>query len=479
MNSAIAAARYRHQREQHHLRHEQPGIWVLGKLGSLAGGGATIVVLHRATHAGDGRLLLTLFGLLAGIATFSALRTYDTVLTSDAARLTLPLPLDPANRWRSAVLSAALSSGLAAIVLVVVALLTAGWQWAIFASFWLPVAWSFGAGVACILSWSLSGGSIRWRALILLFVIFGAIMATVHLLTTSNRPLPPLMLLPDALIFGGLLLGPGAPFIGRAMIPIVQQVAIAPSRSFAAFPRLVDRIGRRLERYPDPAFAIIRKDLVTQSRDAFTLIRVVPIAGVLPLSLLLDHRLSDYGTESARIAFFAIALAFYGMMELRPSPFGGEGNRLMLALQSPIDAKTLFIGKTLGVLTIELPQAWLAVTIATIGTGGGPAAWAFAIVTTSVAVAGLGIILTAASVRDIDLERRVDDRTQAILVEHIPFGAWRMLGLGTTCLATAGSGAALLVLPSFGAFVLLVTFHAGCSIVMSLLAIQRLTKLRA
>ncbi|MGN6484861.1 MAG: hypothetical protein ACTHMX_10695, partial [Thermomicrobiales bacterium] len=68
-------------------------------MASLAGGVTAVFALHRAARAGENHLLLTLFGLLAGIAIIAAMRTWEATLTVDGARLVLPLPLDPASRW--------------------------------------------------------------------------------------------------------------------------------------------------------------------------------------------------------------------------------------------------------------------------------------------------------------------------------------------------------------------------------------------
>jgi hypothetical protein len=474
----LAAIRFRHRCEQRHLRQDRPGVWVLGKLASLAGGVAAAFALHRAGQIGESRVLLTLFGLLAGIAILAAMRAWETALTVDGARLVLPLPLDPASRWRATVLDAVLASGLPALAIVIATLLTVGWQWATVIVLWLPAAWIIGAGTACALSWSLIGGTVRWRAMTLILIVGAAIGASVRLFVTAPHPLPPLMFLPDALVLGGLAFGPGAAFIGRAMIPITQQVATAPPRTFAAFPHLTDRIADTLERYPIPALAIVRKDLLAQSRDAFTLLRIVPVAGVLPLAILAHSRIDGHGSDASRIAVIAIALAWYGMLEIRPSPFGGEGNRIMLALQAPIGTTALLGGKTLGMLAIEMPQVWLAVTIAIVGTSGSFATWGLAIVATGITVTSLIVVLTAASVWDIDLERRVDDRTQAVLAEHVPFGARRMLGLGLTGAVAAASAAILLLLPMPAAMLALVGLQATGATIMAHLAIRRLTALR-
>ncbi|MGN6030909.1 MAG: hypothetical protein ACTHQE_04520 [Thermomicrobiales bacterium] len=446
-------------------------------MASLAGGVTAVFALHRAARAGENHLLLTLLGLLAGIAIIAAMRTWEATLTVDGARLVLPLPLDPASRWRAAVLDAALASSLPSLAIVIATLLTVGWQWAAVVMLWLPVAWNAGTGLACAVSWSLTGGTILWRTLALILTATTAIGSSTYLFVTAPRPLPTLMFLPDALILGGLAFGPGAPFVGRAMIPIAQQVAIAPPRTFAAFPRLTNWIASRLERHPIPALAIVRKDLLAQSRDAFTLLRIVPIAGVLPLMLLLRSRLGKQEADASWIAVVSIALAYYGMLEIRPSPLGGEGNRILLALQAPIRASALLGGKTLGMLAIEIPQVWLAVTIAVIGTRDTFLAWGYAIATASITVVGLATMLTAASVWDIDLERRVDDRTQAVLVEHVPFGARRMLGLGLTGVFAGVSAAILLRLPMPAAGFALIGLHATGTGAMALLAVRRLTAL--
>lgn len=476
---AIAAVRYRHQCEQRHLRRNRPGIWAMGKLASLAGGTGAAFTLHHAANAGEHRLLLAVATLLAGIAILAALRTWDTSLTLDAARLMLPLPLDPASRWRSATLDAAIATGLPALALVIATALMAGWQWAMLAMLWLPAAWSLGTGFACALAWSLAGGFVRWRPLAAMTVMLAALGGMVHLFTIAVHPLPPLMVLPDALILGGLALGPGAAYIGRAMIPVAQQVATAPPRAFAAAPRLIARIAQWLNQQPTPAFAIASKDLIAHSRDAFVLLRLVPVAGVVPISILLHRRFGLGSADAGHIATIAVALAVYGLIELRPSPFGSEGNRLLLALHSPISVRDLFAGKVLGALAIELPQVWAAVTIAAVGLGTPPTTWALAILASGIAIPGLCVILTAASVRDIDLERRVDDRTQAILAEHVPFGVWRMLGLGLTGTIAAASGAILVFLPMPTALGALAILHGGLGWGTTCLAIRRLTALRA
>lgn len=478
MNHAVAATQFKHQRQQQHLRHEQPGVWVFGKLAVIAGGVFASITLKRAAEVGESQLLLTLIAMMGGVAALSAFRIYEATLTSDAARLMLPLPLDPATRWRAVIANAALSSSFPALALIAATLLSAGWQWAVIVLFWIPVTWSIGAAISCTLSWSLGGGTIRWRVLVLLLLVLAAIGAAVALLVTTPNPLAPLTLLPDAVIIGGLSLGPGASFIGRIMIPISQQSALAPPKTFAAFPRLTARIAGWLEKRPSPVLAIVRKDVITQSRDAFSLLRIVMVAAAFPASLLLARRL-DSTPDAARIATIAIAIAFYALLELRPSPFGGEGNRLMLAMQSPIAMRPLLAGKVLGILVIELPQSWIVVSIASIGASSSLATWATAFAITNIAVIGIATAHTAASVWDIDLERRVEDRTQALLVEHVPIGARRMLTLGLTALIAAGSIISLLVLPLIAAIMVLIIGGYGYSAAMSILAIHRLTAIQA
>ena len=199
--------------------------------------------------------------------------------------------------------------------------------------------------------------------------------------------------------------------------------------------------------------------------------------GSLPLAIVLHSRFSTI-PASAGIAILAIALTCYGLVELSPSPFGGEGNRLLLAMQTDVPATSLLSGKILGLLLFNLLQAWAIVTIVSIGTGAELSTWFVALALTTVTVGGLCIALTGISTSDIDLERRVEDRTEALLAEHVPIGIMRMLGLGITGLTAACSIAILLRTSPGIALPLLCLLHAGFAIVMWQFARHRLTMIR-
>lgn len=468
---------YRVRREHHHRRTEHPLLWAVGWLATIASGLGSFVILKRAEDHGS--LLPAIFSLLGGIMALSALHVLGSGLSVETGRLLLPLPLTPASCWRLMMIDALLVTGKPALTILIAATMATSWQWVLVLACWIPVACTMGTAIACAFSWIHSGVRIRWRALIVLAGAILAAGASLWMLVTAPRQLPPLMLLPDAFIFIGLSLGPGASFVGRVVQPILRQVATTPPATFALVPRLTTQLAGILERQTHPGFAIARKDLLTHSRDAFILIRVAMIVGVLPLAILLKPHFGASIPSAAWIPALVIILTCYGMVELSPSPFGSEGNRLLLALQTDIASSSLLFGKVLGMLLFNLPQTWAAVTIVSIGTGAGLPTWMFAIASASIAVTGLCTILTCASSSDIDLDRRIDDRTSALLAEHMPIGACRMLGLGLTGAIAISSIAILIRTPPTMALPLLCLLHAGCAALAWRIGLRILDKHRS
>lgn len=203
-----------------------------------------------------------------------------------------------------------------------------------------------------------------------------------------------------------------------------------------------------LSRYRRPWAAIALKELRTQARDIFLVLRFALVAGSIPLYAATHELLPLREVEAASlIPVYALLLGIYSVIETTPSPFGGEGNRLSLALLCPVSSRSLIAGKALAINAPLLLQTWVVVLLLSVWNGATPVAILWTSIAASLAAATIGMIITCLSIRDIDLSTIVEGTSQALLVEHVPNRPMRLLIIAVALMLALGAGVIILMLP--------------------------------
>lgn len=399
------------------------------------------------------RLWLLMGGSWLGIALLAALTTLQTAMARQEIGLMLPLPLDTTARWRLVLWRAASSFGMltaGGALAVAAALMRFGLDWAITWVLWLPASVCLGVLLPLFVTWLLNGGHPRRRAML---VTVGALAALGTMIAlTARQPerssLPPLALIPDALLITGATAGFGARWLGRWYLRLAQTLVTAPRRARDYLGPLSRTLGSLLARWRAPWAAIALKELRVQARDVFVLLRIAVMLGALPLFIAVEPQLPAWaGGASTLPAAFALVLAVYAAIETTPSPLGGEGNRLTLALLHGVPPRDLIAGKALAVTAPLVAQMWIMAGLVAAWSDAPPLPVTAALLTATIAVASIGTVLTCLSAGDIDLQQPVESATQALLVEHVPASPRRVATLGVTLALAAGAAGAILTLP--------------------------------
>ncbi|HEU0164662.1 MAG TPA: hypothetical protein VFQ54_06410 [Thermomicrobiales bacterium] len=480
-----------HRRTRRNLRRGHPLVLGLGLLLQVVAGAVSwMLVSHALTIAARGdadaaerRLYLIIFGALTGIVALTAIGMLGTALGKEQIALLLPMPLDPATRWRMMLTQNLLTIvSPVAVVGTTIALARAGWSWAVVFLLWLPAAVAIGILLALTLAWAFGGERLHVRQVAIgLGVWLGIDLVAFALLRNADfsRFPTPLLFIPDALLIATISFGPGAPILGRWYVGIARQMYATQSRSFRPLNPVIAWIGRRLAHRASPAVAVIVKEMRTQTRDPFVLLRLAIVAAAIPLAALLDGRLAAFlGTSDPDriVPVLVIALIAYGMVEITPSPFGSEGNRLTIALLTQASPRSLIAGKATALVVPNLIEATAIFALLAWWHGISIGSTLVAFVAIAIAVTGCCVLLTELSAWDSDLTRRVDDRSQAILVEHMPIGARRMLALGVTLAAATGSALLIATQPCPLALPLLLAAHTITCILIGSRATRRLAR---
>ncbi len=399
------------------------------------------------------RLWLLMGGSWLGVALLAALTTLQTAMARQEIGLMLPLPLDSTARWRLVLWRAASSFGLlivGGVLAIAAALGRFGFDWTITYLLWLPASVCLGVLLPLVIAWLGNGGHLRRRAMLVAIGMLAALGTMIAL--TARQPerssLPPLALIPDALLITGATAGFAARWLGRWYLRLAQALVTAPRRARDYLGPLSRTLGALLARWRAPWAAIALKELRVQARDVFVLLRIAVMLGALPLFIALEPHLPAWAGEASTLpAAFALVLAVYAAIETTPSPLGGEGNRLTLVLLHGVPPRDLIAGKALAVTAPLIAQMWIMAGLVVAWRDAPPVTVATALLTATIAVAAIGTVLTCLSAGDIDLRQPVESATQALLVEHVPASPRRLATLGVTLALAAGAAGAILTLP--------------------------------
>lgn len=398
------------------------------------------------------RLWLLMLASWVSIAGLSALHTLQTALHRQDIAILLPIPLDHGARWRLLLVRVASCFGPTlglGFLLTALALSRFGIAWAVTFLLWFPASICLGALATLYVAWLSGNGSPRKRAIFITLAIpVTAVTLLVLLSRTPGQTLAPLALIPDAVLIPALVIGPGARRLGRWYLSLAQERYHAPTRARDFLGPVAGWLGAVLSRYRSPWAAIALKELRVQARDVFLLVRLAVMAGALPLYAVTHGVLLDRGVAPAALmAGYALILAVYSAIETTPSPFGGEGNRLTLALLCPASSRSLIDGKAVAVIAPLLTQTWMILLLLSIWNGIGFAAILPTGIAATIAVGSIGMIITCLSVRDIDLNTSVDGTSQALLVEHVPNRPMRLLIIAIALVLASGAAFAIMTLP--------------------------------
>lgn len=419
------------------------------------------------TADGHSRLWLLMLSGWISISVVAALATLQTALhRQDIANL-VPMPLDDGTRWRLVLMRVASRFGpvlALGMLSLAFSLSRFGFAWALTFLLWIPAAMCLGVLMTLYVAWLSGNGSPRGIAIALTLLV-PTVVAMTLLFFAARSPgqaLSPLAMIPDAVLIPALVCGPGARRLGRWYLDLVQERYLAPAKARDFLGPLSAWLGVALSRYRVPWAALALKELRVQARDVFLLLRIVVMLGALPLYIATHGLLADRDIHSsALIAVYALVLATYCAIETTPSPFGGEGNRLTLALLCPVSTGSLIAGKTVAVVVPLVMQLW--VMLASMGM------WSRSDVvdlvafgaSVTVAVVAIGVIITCLSVHDIDLRTPVDGTTQAMLVEHVPNRPIRMLNIAVALMLASGTALVVIRLPWLASTLAIMVAGAG------------------
>lgn len=426
------------------------------------------------------RLWLLMFSSWLTVACMACLMTLQTALQRTEIATLVPLPIPGAARWRMVLARVASSFGplsIAGLLVVAFTLVQFGAVWTTTFVLWLPSAICLGVTVTLYVAWLGGNGQPRTRALVFSGALaLGAMIFVVRL--RLDGTVPPQALIPDAILIPALVIGPGARWLGRWYLSLAQELHAAPRRSRNYLGPVTTWLGQIISRHRSPWAAIAVKELRTQTRDVFLLLRTAIVLGALPLYIVVQGAFAQRGIEPAqRIALFALLLGVWCVMETTPSPFGSEGDRLKLALLCGASPQSMIVGKALAVIAPLLVQTWVIVLVTGAWSESRPLTTVGAGIVATVAVATIGAVTTCLSVRDIDLGIPVEGGAQALLVEHVPNRPMRLAILGVSLLLAAGASVLVVTTPWIVGLPLIVSVGFTLAAVAHCDAVVRLRRL--
>ncbi len=382
------------------------------------------------------RLWLLMVTSWLSFVVLTALFTLQTVMTRQEVGIMLPLPLDHGTRWRLVLGRVVTSFGIVSLgsgLIIAAALARFGLDWAVTYLAWLPPSMCIGTLLPLFIAWVLNYGRPRTGPVLITLAVLmatGAI-AVLALRQSSGHPMPPMLLIPDAVIITTLVVGVGAHRLGRWYVSLAQDLWNAPRRTRDFLGPISPLLRSLLARYRTPWAAIALKELRVQGRDVFVLLRIAITLAALPLFIVTREYLPGWIASSANLPIaYALVLAVYAAIETTPSPLGGEGNRVTLMFLNAASPRDVIVGKAVAVIVPLVAQLWIMVASICIWSGAAPTVLLISTLSATFAVVCIGTILTCLSARDIALDRTVEGSAEALLMEHVPASPRRMANIG-------------------------------------------------
>jgi hypothetical protein len=320
------------------------------------------------------------------------------------------------------------------------------------ASFWVIAGTSFGIAVLAVLG---PHGAL-WLVLLLsgaCLASLGALLLVFAGLVCSGQPPSRVRATVAALLLAALATWAGwtaarwtiSPLVAAASCLVLLVAALGPlaavlgglySRAFHVMQAAGSRAPRRpcmalftgwLLRFRSPGVALFVKDLLTRSRSWASWGRVlIAIAAVLAFPLLRARVQSFDVDDPTLIVTFVVGGVLLTIVDGASSPFGGEGNRLMLLLIAPVRSAAIVRAK---MAAFVLPFGTVAVATSAYlslasGLSGGEAVHVCLAVL--LLVLGISTVFVLGSVLDIDLDREVHGGLEEMLHEEAPLSIVRL-----------------------------------------------------
>jgi hypothetical protein len=382
-----------------------------------------------------------------GFAMLAALSTLRLGFGEDEAALLLTLPLQPASRFR-ALLALLLAEGLGAPTVafgVVMAATLGSLGWA--ALPWLVLSLAGSAAVACaafvgttlaLCALAASGAPVLRAAQLAGMALAVAWAVVLAGWLPLAPPLPAPGLAAAVLVLGlAAVAGPPAAPCGRLYVAAYHTLQTRSGRVTPRTPPGVGWVAQWLVRWRSITGATMVKELLTQSRNPFNWARAIAVFAYLLLfpwvASYLAHTSPAHLTRTQLMVAYLSLVALVSLIDTAPSPFGGEGNRLILYLTTPLDFAALLRARLLAILVPLLLEGlalslvlgwWLRVD---------PTALALVVLFVALITAGTTTLLVYGSIWDADLSLAIEGPAAALLHEQVP-GTPRRIQLIGLCL---------------------------------------------
>lgn len=397
------------------------------------------------------RIWMVVFGSFAATFGVSALAMLTSGLGREDIGLMLPMPLDHVERWRwrwliGRVLGIHGVASLPALLFGIAIAARFDVWWSVVLVLWTASGVLLGSLLPLVVA---SIGLTRWRstlALAGLLTLAGGLILAAR--TGVLNTLHPVAMIPDAVAI--LVLGwwIGARRLGRWYVSVAQHVYHVPARSRSWIGPLAEPVIQVARRRATPVAAIVAKDARLQARDPLILVRILLIAAAIPaFDVIVNRFVPDMVSSVQAAAMLALVAGMYGYMEITLTPLGAEGNRIAMTFCSPISGRDLLVAKSLTAILPALTTmfvTWMLLIGVRIGVSSGVVAM---VCTTAAAVAGTGLIVTALSARDIDLDATVEGSVQGLIQEHLPNRAWRIVAMTSVIVICIATGATIWIVP--------------------------------
>ena len=428
--------------------------WTLALLFALAGsiwGIKTLLyqlIVWRADSAVQlhYHLWLLLLGCWSGTGILSILATLREGLNEQEALLLFTLPLSSAERFRLLCATILLRGpGIWLLLFAVVLTITLGWS--AFVWLLLSLVGILLVSLCCMLATLLLiCYLLPTRLWMQMMTILGALMVVTVLVALSVVQHPvmqpfmpnPLLIVLIFLLSLLILLGPGASLGGAIYSRAFYTLQGRLRRPRTLTPPGMRWFCERLSYWRSLTGAMLVKAFFYQGRNPFNWLRLLVIFAYLLPFPWCYHLVISYDISKAlfMMAYLAV-MVLLCLIDASPSPFGGEGNRLVLYLTAPLTTRVLLRAK---LMTFLLPALCLAFLLS-IALGGWlhmPLLIMVPIVSqVFLLIIGPITLLTLGSVWDEDLSIVVEGAIQMLLHEQLPITPRRIWLIGLTYLLLA------------------------------------------